>query len=189
MVAPKHHVSDFSFSNGFVESLRDFNSSFRIGIQNSGLRPHNEFVLLSSFYPTNVIGHLLLDFFWSGFHHFFQHGTRDFVSLLQVFRFARSTYPTKRSEPEVEAHWPHNILNIRRILEVNSVGSHNVCACSRSFQQKGVPVVKEISSSGCMCIYGIYLSNKRFLYFLLELFRIDRKSTRLNSSHVKISYA
>ena len=72
----------------------------------------------SSFDPAYIVMHLLLNFFRRLSSQLFQYFSSQLIGLRQILRITAGTYPTERTETVIETHRSHNILNIRRILEV-----------------------------------------------------------------------
>src|SRR5690606_40293126 len=72
---------------------------------------------------------------------------------------------------------------------VNVIGSHSTNAALQAAKEAGCPIIVQVSNGGAHFYAGKGLSNAGEKAAVVGAIAADRKSTRLNSSHVKISYA
>ena len=169
MITAQHHrSSQTTFGNRIVEGLGDFHSAQCISVQDSRLRAHHQSVGLSALDPTNVVVHLLLDFSWRLFFQFFQDLASNGVCQLQICGFATCAHPTEWAETIIKAHGAHDILNITRIPKSRAFFVHYVRPGTRSFQQKSVAIIEEISSTSGVFVDRIRMPPQGFSHMLCK---------------------
>ena len=141
------------------------------------MRTNDQPVGFGAFDPTDVVIHLLLDVVRRFLHQPLQHVARNRVSQLQVFSFAARAHPSERSETVVEAHGPHDVLNVAGVLEPVAFLVHHVRSRPGSFEQEGVPVIEEIRTARRVLVHCFGVATQRSLDVL-------RKSIRVVGHHV-----
>ena len=82
VVTAQYYRTNLSCGNGFVERACDLNATFAIGIQDAGLRPYDQFIFFGAFDPTNVVVHLLANFFRRLGHQSFKDFLGDGIGLI-----------------------------------------------------------------------------------------------------------
>ena len=164
VVAPQHHGSrNAPVGNGTVEGLGDLRAALAVGIEDAGLRTHDQPVTPGLANPVDVVVQLPPNIPGSRLPNLFQHFGGQRIGRFEVLGKPRGTNPAERPETVIEEHRPHNILYIRRIAETSALAHHRRPG-ARGFQQEGIAVVEEIHPLGGQLVDGIHLPPQRFLH-------------------------
>ena len=163
---------ELSVADGVVEGLGNFHAALCIRVQDAGLRAHHQLVFLCAFDPTDVVGHLLLDFLRCIGFETLEHLAGNGIGGGQVGWIARATYPAEGSKSVIKTHGSHDVLHVAGITELVPVIACKVCACAGSFQQEGIPVVKEVGAFGRVAVDRIGVAAQGGAHVLFERGRV-----------------